>query len=203
MLIGEAVVTGCAASAAPGGASAPTVPGASARQLLVPPSAAPVALEPSVAQVLVPPAAAPVASDASAAPVFVPPAVAPVAPDPSPAEVPVPSTAAAPAAEAVQLTGTWLGPAVGDQGRCGTASAAFVFQLDGRYAYQQATIECGGFTSYGRYRVEPGTIAFHQESVPVCPTCAQVIDFSVSFDLVANSALTICDQARCYTYYRQ
>jgi hypothetical protein len=125
--------------------------------------------------------------------------VQPVEPDevlPEPADPPV-------EADASRLLGAWLGPVPGDQGRCGTASGAFFFQSDATYAYNQQTMECGGFTSTGTYAVTGSSIAFQQLEVVNCPTCTQMAQFSVSFSFVTADSLEICDPAGCWTYHRQ
>src|SRR5689334_4151722 len=62
------------------------------------------------------------------------------------------------------LTGSWLGPAFGDTGRCGSAYAQIRFEPGSSFSYVQNTHDCGGVSGRGHYVADNHTIRLHFES---------------------------------------
>lgn len=106
------------------------------------------------------------------------------------------------AGSATALAGRWFGPFPSDTGECGEAYGEFTFQSAGSYSFTTNSADCGGFTSLGNYQVQGDVIGFQQTGIPNCPTCQQYVSFSVRYSFI-NGALQMCDNVRCYTYYRQ
>jgi hypothetical protein len=63
---------------------------------------------------------------------------------------------AAPAGAVSQqtLVGAWLGPALGDTGECGTASAEYAFSPNGTYRYQAIYDNCDAVMMDGHYELQ-------------------------------------------------
>ena len=98
------------------------------------------------------------------------------------------------------LTGTWLGPGIGDAGNCGTEYGQFTFFRNAEYDYTSNSELCGGFTNAGYYRVQNGVITLHWVECNY-PCAAGTV--SARFTFVGLNAFEISDPGRTYEYYRQ
>jgi hypothetical protein len=106
------------------------------------------------------------------------------------------------------LAGTWLGPGLGDTGRCGAEYGQFTFFRNGTYAYTSNTynetnddgVGCGGITNAGYFRVGRGVITLHW--IRCNYPCAAGMA-SARFAFLGANAFALTDQGGEYVYYRQ
>ena len=100
------------------------------------------------------------------------------------------------------LVGAWLGPAFGDTGECGIASAEYAFSPDGTYRYQAIYDNCAAVMIDGHYELqaEGGVLQTSMEEcgAPGCPPGPSILTTSIS----AVDPDSIVLDGR-YTYRRQ
>lgn len=107
------------------------------------------------------------------------------------------------------LVGTWLGPALGDTGACGTEYGQFTFFRNAEYAYTANSdynfdapypYTCGGITNAGFYRVRNGILSIHWTE---CNYPCQTGTASARFAFLGRNAFELADGGGMYVYYRQ
>jgi hypothetical protein len=131
---------------------------------------------------------------------------APAPPAPTQAHAPAVTAHGNPVTTATgqaSLVGDWLGPMPGDAGECGESYGEWFLHATGSYTFTTNSSDCGGFTNYGSYQVSGNVIDFRQQGVANCATCEQQAAFAVTYRFVTENTLELCDNVRCYDYYRQ
>jgi len=100
------------------------------------------------------------------------------------------------------LVGAWLGPAFGDTGECGIASAEYAFSPDGTYRYQAIYDNCAAVMIDGHYELqaEGGVLQTSMEECGEagCPPGPSILTMSIS--AVYPDSVVLDGR---YTYRRQ
>jgi hypothetical protein len=199
-LVGIVVLAGALLARAMG-SGPPTVP--------VPPMPTPTAIMPATGTSTAQPAT-------SATPALVVPVAsqtpAPAGPAP-PASSPNPQSSTA--IEAA-LVGSWLGPGLGDTGRCGAEYGQFTFFQNQDYSYTENTdyiqptaipsmtpgtgSSCGGITNAGTYWIANSVLYLHWTT---CNFPCQPGTASAAFRFIDSADFQLQDGARTEIYHRQ
>jgi hypothetical protein len=100
------------------------------------------------------------------------------------------------------LVGTWVGPAMGDTGECGTAAGVYAFGPDGTYRYQAMYGTCDAVMIDGHYELQADgsvlQISMELCGEPGCPPDPSIQTTSIS----AVDPDSIVLDGR-YVYHRQ
>jgi hypothetical protein len=102
------------------------------------------------------------------------------------------------------LIGKWLGPALGDTGRCGAAYSQLLFGAGNTFSYVQNTNACGGISGGGHFLVSGQQMQLHFEYCNTCAVYGYPPNITEGFRLPDANTLMLCDAppGRCYTYHR-